>query len=154
MSEDSASRVEMYKPFFCFSKFLLEPTRELNSFHRNIVHLYSSFEFEIQVVLTFFYIESQARNSLTLCPLPMLLSFRYYQTLASVPIVVSLETLSESPALTPTCRSDSVPSSEQKVRCVLPCYRLFGYVCPRAGLLRMACSYVGIVGVIAVKRTE
>ena len=53
MSEGSACRVEMYRPFFRFLEFLLEPTRELNSFHRNVVHLYSSFEFEIQVELTF-----------------------------------------------------------------------------------------------------
>ena len=77
MSEGSACRVEMYKPFFRISEFLLEPTREFNSFHRNVVHLYSSVEFEIQVVLTFFYIESQARNSLTLCPPPMLLPLQY-----------------------------------------------------------------------------
>ena len=77
MSAGSACRVEMYKPLFRISEFLLEPTRELNSFHRNVVHLYSSFEFEIQVVLIFFYIESQARNSLTLCSPPMLLPLRY-----------------------------------------------------------------------------
>ena len=62
---------------FRISEFLLEPTRELNSFHRNIIHLYSSFEFGIQVVLTFFYIGSQAQNLLRLCPPPMLLPLQY-----------------------------------------------------------------------------
>ena len=73
-------------------------------------------------------------------------------SLASVPFVVLVETLSELPTLTLDNCSDSVPSSGKKVRSVLPCYGLFGYVYPHAGLHCMACSYMGIVGVIAVKR--
>ena len=40
---------------------------------------------------------------------------------AYVPVVESPEALSQSHAVTAACRSDSVPSSGQKVRCVLPC---------------------------------
>ena len=39
-----------------------------------------------------------------------------------VSVVESPEALSQSHAVTATCRSDLVPSSGQKVRCVLPCY--------------------------------
>ena len=73
---------------------------------------------------------------------------------ASVPVVESPEALSQSHAVTAACRSDSVPSSGQKVHCVLPCYGVCGYVCPRGGLICMACRYVGNVGVIAGRRTE
>ena len=41
---------------------------------------------------------------------------------SSVPIIQSPEALSQSRAVNPACRSDLVPSSGQKVRCVLPCY--------------------------------
>ena len=40
---------------------------------------------------------------------------------AYVPIIESPEALSQSHAVTVACRSDSVLSSGQKVRCVLPC---------------------------------
>ena len=68
--------------------------------------------------------------------------------------VQSLEALSQSRALTPVCRSDSVPSSEQKVHCVLLCNGICSYVYALEGLLCMGCRYVGNVGVIAVRRTK
>ena len=72
----------------------------------------------------------------------------------SVPVIQSLEALSQLRAITAAFHSDSVPSSGQKVRCVLPCYGVCGYVCPRERLVCMTCSYVGIVGVSTVRRTE
>ena len=55
-------------------------------------------------------------------------------------------------AVTLACHSDSVPFSGQKVYCVLPCYGVCGYVCPREGLLCKGCKYVENVEVIAVRR--
>ena len=138
---------------FRISEFLLEPTKELNSFHRNVVHLYSSFEFRIQVVLTFFlhwitgpkFVETMSASHASSPPV---------LSPASVPVVESPEELSQSHAVTPACRSDSVPCSGQKVHCVLPCIGVCGYVCPREGLMCMGCRYVGNVGIITVRRTE
>ena len=133
--------------------FLLLLFHTPTSFHRNVVHLYSSFEFGIQVVLTFFlhwitgpeFVETVSASHAS--PPPVL-------SPASVPVVESPEALSQSHAVTPAYRSDSMPCSGQKVRCILPCIGVCGYVCPSKGLMCMGCRYVENVGIIAVRCTK
>lgn len=60
------------------TEFLMEPTRELNTFDMNFVHFYSVDEFQILEGLICFYIESQVMKSLQLCQLLLLLPLRCF----------------------------------------------------------------------------
>ena len=70
-------------------------------------------------------------------------------SLAYVPVVESPEALSQSYAVTAICRSDSVSSSGQKVRCVLPCYGSAAMYVHGEGL---SVWHVGMWGMLGLSR--
>ena len=70
-------------------------------------------------------------------------------SLAYVPVVESPEALSQSHAVTAACRSDSVPSSGQKVHCVLLCYGSAAMYVHGEGL---SVWHVGMWGMLGLSR--